>query len=87
MTIQLLALGMISDGSRKFKLVIKYAAQLGSKLTLIPAGKLSVLIAPRLLPKRSQKGTIAKVSSDSLGIPLPSAILAAILPRKTLILS
>ena len=69
MTIQLLAPGMISDGSRKFKLVIKYAAQLGSKLTLIPAGKLSVLIAPRLLPKRLQKGTKAKVSSDSLGIP------------------
>ena len=38
----------------------------------IPAGKRSVLIVPRLLPRRLQKGKKAKVFSSSLVIPLPA---------------
>ena len=88
MTTRLLALGMILDGFRTSKLAIKFAAQPVFKSTLMHVGKQSVLIAP---PFETQAVTERKESQSLLQqVCHPtalSAIMAAILPRKTLILS
>ena len=58
-------------GSGYPNLLSSGAVQQDSKLTLIPAGKRSALIAPRSIPRQLQKGMRVKVSFNSRVIPLP----------------